>query len=75
MSRVFATKADALAAGYRSPSAQAGDYDISGTMSGETAVGYAFRAADGTRTVDVTLTVEPNRMGSPGSFAPMFPPG
>lgn len=75
MSHVFATKADALAAGYRLPSTKAGDRDVSPTMSGSPTEGYQFESADGSRTVDVTFTVEPNRLGSPGSYAPMFAPG
>jgi hypothetical protein len=68
----FATYADAVAAGYRSPirSGQNRDKDVSGPNK----FGYVFENEGGDQTVTVWFTNEKNKMGGTSSFAPMFPP-
>jgi len=67
----FPRLSDALAAGYTSPRrGPSGDADISGPRS----YGYEFRASDGRKTVLVYFTEDPDKLGRPGCFRPMYPP-
>ncbi|CAN5860057.1 hypothetical protein BH23ACT8_BH23ACT8_15650 [soil metagenome] len=66
----FPTIADALAAGWRHCLHEDGADDTSGADS----YGYRYRSAQGEESVTVWLTDQPNRMGAPGCFLPMFPP-
>jgi hypothetical protein len=72
MKHQFATKQDALDAGYRSVvrHGQSKDKDTSGQDS----FGYDFEDAEGNQTVTVWFTEELNKMGQKGSFVAMFPP-
>lgn len=69
MAHNFKTKQDALAAGYR-PVNRRTDADISGPRQ----FGYQFRNSAGEETVTVWLSEEPNQIGQPGAFLPLYPP-
>ena len=69
MSHEFKTKADAIAAGYRSPN-RTKDKDTSGPDS----FGYSFENDDGEETVTVWLTEAINKVGKKGAFVVMYPP-
>jgi hypothetical protein len=69
MSHTFATKEDAIAAGYR-PVNRKTAKDTSGPNS----FGYDFQDSEGNETVTVWLTEEKNKLGQKGCFLPMYPP-
>lgn len=69
MSHEFKTKADAIAAGYRSVNRH-NDKDISGPGS----FGYDFQNEQGETSVTVWLTEVKNKGGGIGAFIPMYPP-